>query len=146
MIGEIGDRRRRAGFGAPRRGDRVDHLHILELRRQSSRIAASAPRAFPYVGAPDVEQAGISGYVAHVIQRAVAHGRQRARDSKRTGFRAPSAAPSAPAGKYSRMIGEALARQQKLNHVAAIFDVDAALAEQPVNLVDSKPRVVAWRM
>ena len=40
------------------------------------------------------------------------------------------------------MLGEALARQQELQDVAAVFDVDTALAQQRRDLVDLEPRVV----
>ncbi len=44
-------------------------------------------------------------------------------------------------GKIFRMFGEVLAGQQLLDHVTAVFNVDAALAMEPFNLFDSIARI-----
>ena len=72
VVGKIGDRRRRAAFERQRRRNLVDHLHVLELRRQRRALGASAPRAAPYVRAPYVQHRHL-GVVAHVTERSCTH-------------------------------------------------------------------------
>ncbi len=40
------------------------------------------------------------------------------------------------------MLGEAIARQQELQDVAAVFDADSVLAQERCDLVDLEARVV----
>ena len=60
-------------------GDCVDDFHVLKLRRKLAALTASAPRAAPHVGAPDVQQL-VLGMLTNVGQRA------RADDSDRVGI------------------------------------------------------------
>ena len=103
-------------------------------------MAALAPRSLEHVGAPDVEQF-VFRIVANVLDGVVAHQRERTRVGH-----AKVAARRSDAVRIGREeIGirvEALAREQKLDHVAAVFGGDSALAIERRQFVDSQPRVV----
>src|SRR5208282_302246 len=118
----------------------INDSHVLDLRRQLAALTASAPRAAPYVGAPDVQQP-VLGMLVNVGERA------RADDSNGVGIGdAEIAARDSNAvvtgREVLRVLREAIARQQKLQDVAAVFDVYRALAQQRRDFVDLEARVV----
>ncbi len=66
---------------------------------------------------------------SEILQRAIAHrGERTGIGNAQVSHLLPD--PFGVGRKIFRMIREALAGQQLLNHVAAIFDVDTALSEQ----------------
>src|SRR5208282_6209051 len=105
----------------------INDIHVLDLRRELAASTASAPSAAPYVGAPDVQQP-VLGMVVNVGERA------RADDSNGVGIGDAEIASrdsnAVVAGReILRVLREAFAWQQKLQDVAAVFDVYCALAQ-----------------
>src|SRR4029077_4021373 len=110
------------------RCDRVDDLHVLELRRTVAALRASAPCASANVGTPDVQQF-IFGMLADVCERALADERECVgiRDTKIAGGQSCTVVAG---GKKIGGIVESFAREQEWQNVTAVLRVDAALAKQ----------------
>src|ERR1019366_8631998 len=109
VIGEIGDWWSIGVLGEST-GNCINDIHVLNLRRDLAALTASAPRAAPYVGAPDVQQP-VLGMLVNVGERA------RADDSDGVGIgdaeiAARDSNPVVAGREILGVLGEAIARQQ----------------------------------